>query len=145
MSEQMIWIVTGAAGAVLFGTLVRKFARRDPARRHAMALIVTAMLYVVFAAAGGSGSRVWVELAGVGVFGGLAIVGLRLRMPWILALGWALHPLWDVALHTAGEGFLYTPIGYVPACIGFDLVLAALIALGWAGAPARLRQVAGEV
>jgi hypothetical protein len=50
-----------------------------------------------------------------------------------------------VALHTAGEGFLYTPIGYVPACIGFDLVLAALIALGWAGAPARLRPAAGEV
>jgi hypothetical protein len=143
--NEIAWIVVGAAGAVLFGTLVRRFARRDPARRHAMALAVTAMLYVVFAAAGGSGSGVGIELAGVAVFGGVAAVGLRLRMPWVLALGWALHPLWDVALHTAGEGFLYTPIGYVPACIGFDLVLAALIVLGWAGAPARFRAAAGEV
>jgi hypothetical protein len=143
--NQIAWIALGAAGALLFGMLVRLHARRDPARRHAMALVVTAMLYVVFAAVGGSTRGVWVELAGVALFGGAAIVGLRRGMPWIIALGWALHPLWDLALHTAGEGFLYTPIGYVPACIGFDLVVAALIILGWAGAPARLRAAAGEV
>jgi hypothetical protein len=139
MNEQMTWILTGAAGALAFGALVRRFAHRDPSRRHAMALVVAALIYLAFAAAGGSAGGVGVELGGVAVFGGVAAVGLVRRMPWLLALGWALHPLWDVALHTAGEGLRYTPAGYVPACIGFDLALAALIALGWAGSRGRDR------
>ena len=144
MTEQTMWILVGAAGAFVYAALVRRFARRDPARRHAVALLVAALIYVAFAAAGGSGSGLVVELGGVAVFGGIAALGLLLRMPWLLALGWAIHPAWDVALHTAGEGLLYTPAGYVPACIGFDLVLAALIALGRAGAPQRLGPAAGE-
>jgi hypothetical protein len=97
---------------------------------------VAALLYVVFAVRGGSGGGMLVEIAGVAAFGGIALLGLKRRAPAILALGWALHPVWDVALHSSGAGLLYTPHGYVPACIGFDLLLAALIALGWAGAPA---------
>jgi hypothetical protein len=56
----------------------------------------------------------------------------------VLALAWALHPVWDIALHTRGLGS-YTPDGYVVACIGFDLLLAALIVRGWAEVPASAR------
>lgn len=140
MSEQMTYVLAGAAGAVAFAVLVRRFARRDPSRRYAMALLVAALLYLAFAAAGGSARGVLVELGGVAAFGGVAAIGLVRRTPPLIALGWALHPLWDVALHTAGEGLGYTPHGYVPACIGFDLLLALLIVLGWAGAPTQARR-----
>lgn len=137
MNESMLYVLAGAAGAMLFAALVRRFATRDPSRRHATALLVAALLYVAFAAHGGSGGGILVEAAGVVVFGGIAHIGLKRRAPAILALGWALHPVWDVALHTSGDGLLYTPHGYVPACIGFDLLLALLIASGWAVARRR--------
>jgi hypothetical protein len=140
MSETMMYVLAGAAGAVVYAMVLRMAAVRHPIRRHATALLVAAVIYVVFAVRGGSEGGVAVELAGAAAFGGVALLGLVRRAPGIVALGWALHPVWDVALHTAGAGLGYTPHGYVPACIGFDLLLALLIALGWAGAPAgRLR------
>ncbi|MEW5931483.1 MAG: DUF6010 family protein, partial [Gemmatimonadota bacterium] len=79
---------------------------------------------------------VLLELAGTAAFGGVALLGLVRRSPGTVALGWALHPVWDVALHTWGTMEAYTPEGWVVACIGFDLLLAGLIARGRAGAPA---------
>jgi hypothetical protein len=139
MNESILYLLAGAAGAMLFATLVRHFAVGNPGRRHATALVVAALLYVAFAAHGGSGDGILIEAAGVAVFGGIALLGLTRRAPALLALGWALHPVWDVALHSTGAGLQYTPHGYVPACIGFDLLLAMLIALGWAYTPARAR------
>jgi hypothetical protein len=143
MSEQMMYVLAGAAGALAYAMVLRLASVRHPIRRHATALLVAAVLYVIFAARGGSAGDIGVELAGVAAFGGVALLGLVRRAPGVVALGWALHPVWDVALHTAGAGLGYTPHGYVPACIGFDLLLALLIALGWAGAPTRLRVVTG--
>jgi hypothetical protein len=44
-----------------------------------------------------------------------------------LAAGWALHPIWDAALHLQGSGAAHAPEWYVVACISFDLPVAAYI------------------
>ncbi|HEX2188814.1 MAG TPA: DUF6010 family protein [Longimicrobiaceae bacterium] len=141
MSETIVAVLNGAVQALAFALVARMAGERYRIWLHAGMLVVAAGLYVVFAARGGSAVGVAVELVGVAGFGGLAVLGLARRAPGLLALGWALHPAWDAALHTAGSFEAYTPDGWVAACFGFDLVLAALIARGWAGAPARLRPV----
>jgi hypothetical protein len=143
MNQPVIYGAVGIALAVVFARILRLPVVRDASRRHAVALLVVAVIYVVFAAVGGSAGGVATEMVGVAAFGGIALVGLRRRSPALLALGWALHPVWDVALHSSGAGLVYTPHGYVSLCIGFDLALALLIATGRAGAATRTTVVAG--
>jgi hypothetical protein len=92
-------------------------------------LFVAAGLYVVFAVRAGEGTF-WVvgELAGVAIFGGMAVRGLR-GSPWWIVAGWALHPLWDVGLHYLGPGRTFAPETYTIACLSFDLLVAAYIAI----------------
>lgn len=73
-----------------------------------------------------SGGWVLVELLQVIVFGTMALLALRGSMRW-LALGWALHPVWDFVLHYIGPGRSFTPWTYAVACISFDLLVAAYI------------------
>jgi hypothetical protein len=65
----------------------------------AIFLFAAAGAYFGFAVLAGAGP-IWtlVELVGVIVFGVMALLGLR-DSAWWLAVGWALHPLWDVVLH----------------------------------------------
>jgi hypothetical protein len=91
---------------------------------YVVGLVITALLYVVFAISGrASGSSLGLELLGAILYCGLAVAGLRGGRT-ALALGWAGHPLWDVLLHTSGSGAAYTPSWYPMACVGFDLVVA---------------------
>jgi hypothetical protein len=132
-------LVNGIVLAGAFALLVRAAGLRHRLRLHAAMLLAAALFYVSFAARAGAWGGVLLELVGVAAFGGVALLGLRRRAPagaGMVALGWALHPVWDVALHTWGTMEAYTPEGWVVACIGFDLLLAGLIARGWAGAPA---------
>ena len=59
------------------------------------------------------------------------LVRLAARRPgpvlW-LAAGWAVHVGWDLLLHPLTSTG-YAPAWYVRACVGFDLVVAAWIAL----------------
>jgi len=65
------------------------------------------------------------ELGGALVFAALAVGGAR-RYPLLTALGWGLHVGWDILLHS-GPGTGFVPGWYVPACVGFDLVVAGVI------------------
>jgi hypothetical protein len=100
-------------------------------------LIVASLFYVYFAARE-SQSALWNigELAGVAVFGTMAVLGMR-GSRWWLVVGWALHPLWDVVLHYFLPGRAFAPLGYVFACLSFDLLVAAYVAWrrGWDVAP----------
>ena len=90
--------------------------------------MLAALIYVVFvlAASAGLGALV-TELLGVAAFGAIAWLGASRAALW-LAAGWAVHVGWDLLLHPlAGSG--YAPAWYVRACVGFDLVVAAWIAL----------------
>jgi hypothetical protein len=128
-------LINGAAYAAIFvvvALLVRYFAGAAAWRVLVVAtLFVAAGLYVVFALRAGEGTT-WIvtEVVGVAVFGGMGVVGLFGSGWWIVA-GWALHPLWDVGLHYLGPGRPFAPETYTIACLSFDLLVAAYVAIAY--------------
>ena len=121
------WLLAG----LLLGAGFVRYAqarRRGAHRVLAAGLVIAAIVYVGFAMRAPN-VLPWlaVELAGIGIFAALGMMGLR-SSPWWLAAGWALHPVWDVALHYLGPGAAFTPQWYAIACVSFDLVVA-----GYAG------------
>ena len=93
---------------------------------HVAGVIVAAVFYVWFALRAGEYVGLAIEVAGLAGFAALAVKGFRHRTSTILALAWALHPVWDVALHSGGHG-TYAPLNYVVFCISFDLLVAAFV------------------
>jgi hypothetical protein len=128
-------LINGVAYAAIFvvvALLVRYFAGATVWRVLVVAtLFVAAGLYVVFAVWAGEGTTwIVIEAVGIAVFGGMGLVGLFGRMWWIVA-GWALHPLWDVGLHYLGPGRPFAPETYTIACLSFDLLVAAYVAIAY--------------
>ena len=119
-------VLLGAVAAVPLLLYARR--RRGEDRIYAQGLVVAALIYVGFVLAKGAGAAALAtELLGVAAFGAVAWLGVRRAALW-LAAGWAVHVGWDLLFHPlTGEG--YAPAWYVRACIGFDLVIAAWIAL----------------
>ena len=118
--QTVIEIVVGLFLGVGFVLLARNYARS-----FAVGLVVTALIYVGLASFKGSGRWILTELAGVAIFAVFASLGLR-KSGWLLAAGWALHPLWDAGLHDYSTQFV--PHWYIGGCIGFDLLVAIYIA-----------------
>jgi hypothetical protein len=98
-------------------------------------LFIAAGAYFGFATSGrevlGTG-QVWmlVEIAQVIVFGAIALLGLR-GSPYWIAVGWVLHPFWDVVVHYIGPGHAFTPWTYAIACISFDWLVALYIVIAY--------------
>jgi hypothetical protein len=112
-----------------FGTafITRRLSPATASAIFAVGLIVTALVYVAFAIAGGASSRwIGIEMLGVAAYGSAAWLGFR-RWPAILAAGWAAHVVWDVALHLTGTGAAYTPAWYPWLCLGFDVPIGVLV------------------
>ena len=120
-------VVLGGMLALALAAFANRRSAHHAVRVYATALIVTALIYVAFALIGRA-SRAWllVEMGGVALFGAAAAVGRRVWSP-TLAIGWAAHVAWDLALHRSGAGAVYTPAWYPWFCVGFDLTLAACI------------------
>src|ERR687894_2365883 len=129
-------LINGVAYAAIFiviALLIRRFANAAVWRVFVVvSLFVATALYVVFALRAGE-STFWIviEVVGVAIFGGMGLVGLFGSIWWIVA-AWALHPLWDVGLHYLGPGRSFAPETYTIACLSFDLLVAAYIALVYA-------------
>lgn len=118
-----LWVLLGAVGTLPLVYLGRRRSPRGERFQWATGLWMAAWIYVGFAVWGGAGlDWLGIELAGVAVYGALAWAG-RSRSVW-LAVGWALHVLWDVLLH-GGHGMAFVPTWYPPACLGFDVAVAA--------------------
>jgi hypothetical protein len=95
----------------------------------AAVLAVAALCYVAFAVAADAGAAwVAVEVAGAGIYGYAALRGVR-GSAWWLVVGWALHPVWDVALHLAGPGRSVAPVWYATSCLTYDLLVASIAAI----------------
>ena len=122
----LIPLVIGIVLAFAFLTWTRK--QPDAGRRiYAIGLGVTALIYFGFALVGRAGARsLALEALGVLLYGAAAWVGFR-RSAALLALGWAMHVVWDVALHLQGAGAEYTPGWYPWGCLSFDLVVAGAV------------------
>jgi hypothetical protein len=125
----------GGAVLALLAFLLSKFVR-DVVGRTLLAtvLFAAAGAYLGFAFEGGV-SRLWllVELLQCIAFGTLGLYGWRGNAGW-LALGWALHPLWDFVVHYIGPGRSFAPWTYAIACITYDWVVAAYIFIYYRGA-----------
>jgi uncharacterized protein DUF6010 len=128
-------LINGVAYAAIFivaAVLLSRFTSEVVWRSFlVLFLFIAAGVYIVFAVRAGEGI-LWVlgELAGVAIFGGMALLGLRGSIWWIVA-GWALHPLWDVGLHYLGPGRPFAPATYTIACLSFDLLVATYVAIAY--------------
>lgn len=128
-------LIEGAIGGALLSLIAFLLSRfvRDIAGR-------TLLATVLFAAAGAylgfafnpTTPRIWllIELLQVIAFGIFGLYGWR-GSPYWLALGWALHPVWDFGLHYVGPGSTFAPLPYTLACISFDWVVALYIVIAY--------------
>ena len=131
-------LIEGAIGGALLSLiafLLSRFAS-DIAGRTLLAtvLFAAAGAYLGFAFQSGA-SRLWllIELLQCIAIGTLGLMGWRGPAKW-LALGWALHPIWDFGLHYLGPGREIAPWTYALACLSFDWVVAAYILIRYRGA-----------
>lgn len=124
---QVIALLLGTALSLGLIGLARTYPPRRERRVYAVGLVIAALLYVAFGVVGGAGAW-WLALESLGVllYGAAAWGGLRGRHR-LLALGWAAHVAWDVALHLSGAGAEYTPRWYPWLCVSFDLVMAGAV------------------
>ncbi|HKJ25370.1 MAG TPA: hypothetical protein VKB65_11145, partial [Myxococcota bacterium] len=125
----MDFALDAALGAVLgagFVALARRAGRAELAW-IAAGLLVAAAIYPLLGLAAHGARELRVELFGVALFGGLAGLGLVLT-PWLLAAGWLLHAAWDLLLPWVADTG-YVPPWYGAACLGFDLVVVAALAV----------------
>jgi hypothetical protein len=119
-------------GGAVNGTILALIAIAVPRfTRHILAavLVVAALFYVGFGLQAHTGAP-WLaaELVGVGIYGYAAVRGVRGSAWWLVA-GWALHPIWDVALHWAGPGRVFAPAWYTTSCLTWDLMVAGIAAI----------------
>jgi hypothetical protein len=128
-------LIEGAIGGAVLSLIAWLLSRftKDIVGRTLLAtvLFAAAGAYLGFAFDEGV-SRVWVliELLQCIAFGILGLYGWRGPAKW-LALGWALHPIWDFGLHYLGPGKNFAPLAYTIACISFDWVVAAYILVAY--------------
>lgn len=131
MAESIVGLIlvgVGALGAVAFAA----FVRGDEPRQllfSAAALVVAATGYLIPLFAGQPLHPA--ALISFVIFAAFAVG--TLRSPWILIVGWLLHAGWDIVAHFIGLEPLFGV--YVPLCLGFDVVFAALLTLRHAISP----------
>ena len=122
----------GGFGLSLIAFVLSRFVK-DIAGRTLLATVLFAAAGAYFGFAFNETTpRVWVliELLQVVAFGVLGLYGWR-GSPYWLALGYALHPLWDFGVHHLGRGREFAPLSYVFACITFDWAVAAYILIAY--------------
>jgi len=126
MIEYLLWLALGLAGGWAYLLYATYGSVRRERQVYAVGLVVAAAIYVVFAFVWGDLMWVAVEMAGISAYGLFAWLALRHAYFWV-ALGWGLHPVWDVALHLFGPGHGVAPEWYAVACISFDLLVAGYV------------------
>ena len=142
-------LIEGAVGGVilaLIAFLLSKFWKEIAGRTLlATVLFAAAGAYLGFAFAFAETilrPSVFIEMLQCIAFGTLGLYGWRDNTKW-LALGYALHPLWDFPVHYLGPGRTYAPWSYAVFCVSFDWVVAAYILIYYRGAnrlaPSRLQ------
>ncbi|MFN8442190.1 MAG: DUF6010 family protein [Caldilineaceae bacterium] len=125
----LLYLLLGVVLALLYIWLARRAPLIGEMANYTIGLIVAALIYVGFAVRGGTNEWLWLEILGVVIYGGVALLGLR-GSPLLIALGWGAHPLWDAVLHPL-QTTDFVPYWYAWACIGFDLMLAGYIVWHW--------------
>lgn len=122
MYQILIFLVLGIAAAYGFIWLASK-KPESGSRWFRIGLAVAAIIYLNLGwAAGVSLDVMMLEMGGVLLFGTIAILG-RGKWSKFLAIGWLLHPVWDLALHAPFGPHHHAPEWYVWACVSFDIIV----------------------
>lgn len=125
---KVLALLVAGATIVLLGLARLAGTAGVAVERALIALFLAGMpvVYVVsWIAHGAGGAWLAVELAGLLLYGSMAVAGWRLA-PWLLAAGVAAHGLaWD-AWHLAGPS--YVPPWYAIGCLLVDVGVAAYVA-----------------
>jgi Family of unknown function (DUF6010) len=121
-------LLIGMVACGVFIVAARRLGQQQELRLYALGLVIAALIYVGFTARGATPPG-WLalELAGFVVFTICAWLGLKISA-LILALAWAAHAAWDVALHKLLD-VAFVPDWYPLVCVGFDLLVAGYIAV----------------
>ena len=128
-------LIEGAIGGVVLSVIAFVLSRfvKDIVGRTLLATVLFAAAGAYFGFAFNEATpRVWllIELLQIVAFGVLGLYGWR-GSPYWLALGYALHPLWDFGVHHVGSGRSFAPVAYVFACVSFDWIVAAYIIIAY--------------
>ena len=118
-------LLLGAASCAVFIVLVRRLGPKHELKLYAVALIIAALIYVIFTARGATFAWLILELAGLLFFTLLALLGLKVSA-LILAFAWAAHAAWDFLLHKLLDA-AFVPDWYPLVCLSFDLLLAGYL------------------
>lgn len=136
-------LIEGAIGGAILSLIAFLLSRfvSDIAGRAFLATVLFAAAGAYFGFAFDPNvSPIWLllELLQVVAYGTLGLYGWR-GSPYWLALGYALHPVWDVGVHYLGPGSSFAPLSYTIFCLSFDWVAAAyiFIAYRWLGLASR--------
>ena len=121
----ILWLVIGVAAAAAYIWYVSKKGRQEKSLL-AYGLIIAALIYVGLAVFRGSSNWLFIEILGVAMYSVLAIAGLK-KTAILIAIGWLLHPIWDILLHYNGPGHHIVPAWYAWACVSFDFLVAGYI------------------
>ena len=136
-AEVVRWLLIGGAGGAglsLIAFLLSRFAGDIVGRTVLATVLFTAAgAYFGFAVAAPVSPIWWlIEVLQCVAFGTLGLYGWRGPAKW-LAIGWALHPVWDFGMHYIGPGEDIGPKFYSLACLSFDWVVAAYILIRYRG------------
>lgn len=120
-------LLAGTVLALGFVAIAKRFGRRNEMFVYAVGLVTAAIIYIGFALVGAADAH-WlaVEVAGLLLYAGFA--WLSTRSPWWLAVGWLAHAGWDTGLHLVAGTPAFVPRWYPAVCLGFDFLVAAMIA-----------------
>ena len=119
------WLVIGLVAAAAYTRYVARQGKAEQ-RLLALGLIIAAFIYVGMAIWQRDDTWLGIEIAGAVAYTLPALAGLRGKPHWI-AIGWFLHPLWDIILHYMGPGHHIVPGWYAWACVSFDVWVGAYI------------------
>ena len=124
---QIGYYLLGIVFVALYISTARKISPglKQELGNYAFGLVVAAFIYIGFALWGKASDWYATELIGIAIYGTFAWLGYKYAY-WFLGIGWFLHIFWDISLHMQEQAH-FVPEWYPPACLSFDLVLAAYI------------------
>jgi len=123
------WVAAAVAGAILAGiTLIVPLLLDDSDALAFFAVLLGLIggVYLGLALMDGRQRESWIESVGVALFVGLPTMALATAEPLVQAAGYVGHALWDAIHHPRGV-HTRIPWWYVPACLGFDVLVGVYI------------------
>lgn len=124
--DVIFWLAVGIVSSAVLLKCVHHMPSEWRLRILGYALIIAALIYVLFAILASDLTWVGIESIGVLLYGAFYVLS-RNRSSHLLAVGWLLHPVWDVGLHLFGSGTSVAPEWYVTLCISLDITVACYL------------------